>query len=220
MSTILVPEALGQQVLSGIRTLYYQGDSVDLAHSMNQYQRKLFKSKALRNIIPISQAKTNENQFVNELLDICKKNKYDIMMPFALSSYYIIAKYLNLFNSHIAFMVPEYELFNFANDKEKMTEYCKSIGIHVPKIYNVNTESDLTAISNEVMFPVVVKAISGTGVDRSLRYANNAEELKKVYIELASQKPRIGFDFEKPFVQEFIPGYIHDACTLTQHGNV
>jgi predicted ATP-grasp superfamily ATP-dependent carboligase len=66
----------------------------------------------------------------------------------------------------------------------------------------------------------VIKAKSGTGIFKGLRYANNRQELIRFYNEINSFTAETGSsNYKSPLIQEFIPGFIHDACTLTNRGH-
>jgi hypothetical protein len=43
MSKIIVPDYLGQQVLSGLRTLHYDGEIIDIACKLNNDQKSKYR---------------------------------------------------------------------------------------------------------------------------------------------------------------------------------
>jgi predicted ATP-grasp superfamily ATP-dependent carboligase len=220
MARILVPEYMGQQVLSGIRALKSDGDTVDVAFDLSIIEKGIFKSRAIRRIFEIPSSSLDEDGYIRGIRSLIADKGYHVLMPFGLGSYYCISKHAAELQSDVAFMVPGFEAFSIANDKQKSAALCKSIGVETPQIFSDYSESDISALAKEVKFPVVVKARSGMGVEACLRYANNADELKSAYDEISSLKSKVAFDGSNPLIQEFIPGYIHDACTLTRKGSV
>ena len=78
-------------------------------------------------------------------------------------------------------------------------------------------ESDLPAIANHLRYPVVIKARSGSGVKSGLRYATNQDELLIKFNELNDLiRANDHAEYANPIIQEFIPGYVHDACLLLE----
>ncbi len=77
----------------------------------------------------------------------------------------------------------------------------------------------MPAIANTLRYPVVIKARSGSGVKSGLRYAANQSELPAKYRELSSLiHTNEDVQYANPIIQEFIPGYVHDACLLMENG--
>jgi len=217
MANILVPDYMGKQVRAGIRALHNQGDKIDLAwkipHIKSAYVRKCFS------ITPSNQ---NDDKYVDEVISLYHRNSYDLIIPFGNASYYAISKHSSRLKSqNVNFMAPDYDTFKIAHDKFMTTQFCKSIGIKTPALFTDYKENDIDSISNHLKYPVVVKAKSGVGVFKGLRYANNKQELLRFYNEISSFNAQTGAsNYECPLIQEFIPGFIHDACTLTNHGSV
>lgn len=117
-------------------------------------------------------------------------------------------------------LLPEFDDFEIANDKEKSLLLCEKAGIAYPHNYEVSNIDDLRIIAKEIKFPVVIKARSGSGTEFGLRYANNKEELFVQYNEVEMNRSACAYDYSRPLVQEFIPGYIHDACTFSIDGEL
>lgn len=219
MASILVPDYMGQQVIAGIRALTKQGDSCDVA--WEKQLRHYFKSKAIRRIYTITASGFDDAQYVSDIVNLCQNYSYDLILPFGLKSYYAISKHADILSKHTQFLVAGFETFKIANDKLKTAEFCQKVDIDTPTIFTNYSDNDIPAIANEVKYPVVIKARSGSGIHQGLRYANNKDELIRYYNEIASNSSDGGAsNFESPMIQEFIPGYIHDACTLTNQGDV
>jgi predicted ATP-grasp superfamily ATP-dependent carboligase len=219
MVNILIPEYFGQQVVSGIRSLASQGDACDLAWKIPKLF-PIYKSRFIRNTHQITPSNVDDRKYIEDIKHICLENHYDLALPFGNDSYYAFVKHGEELKGLVNFLVPGAEAFSIAHDKSKTTAFCNSIGIQVPQTYEIADDSDLEHIANQVRFPVVIKAKSGTGVNFGLRYANNKEEFRQKYYEIASQQSATDSTNYTPFVQEYIPGFIHDACTLTVNGEV
>lgn len=213
----LIPEYPGQQVMSGIRALARDGDELDLAWTLTPLARRTL-SRYVRGVVPLTTPVMDESAFVDELVEIANSGEHDYMLPFGLFSYYPIAKHQDRFQ--IPLLVADFDTFELANNKLATAEHCEQIGIACPTTYEASDDGDLRAIAREVRYPAVVKARSGQGVDATVRFVNNADELLAAHGELtASEGPTEAYD-TRPLIQEFIPGHIHDACTLTVNGDV
>lgn len=220
MANILVPDYLGQQVISGIRSLWREGDTVDAAYAFHPLQNSLFGSRAVRKYFRIHEAE-DEEAYLHDILELHRRERYDLAIPFGLSAYYALSKNRQrLWDAGLKTFLPPFEALTLANDKEKMTEFCRKIGIDTPRTYTTYEENDLEEIAGTIRYPAVVKARGGSGVAKGLRYAENRDELIRGYKEIHEQPAGASFTPEHPIIQEFVPGNIHDACTLTAEGEV
>ena len=216
MAKILVPDYQGQHVISGIRSLVRQGDICDVA-----WNKRYCYSKYVKNFYRISSSNKDDSKYVSDIIKLCHNKEYDAVLPFGNSSYYALSKHSQKLNGNVNVIVPDYELYSIAHDKYKTIEFCKNIGISTPELFTDYTYKDINDISRHVRYPVVIKAKIGTGVEKGLRYANNEEELKRYYYEISECVAETGAsNYESPIIQEYIPGFIHDACTLTINGKV
>ncbi|MBN1122363.1 MAG: ATP-grasp domain-containing protein [Anaerolineae bacterium] len=221
MARILVPNLPGVSAGAGIKALSQEGDTCDLAWHLNFVWRHFFLSKHVNRFYQITSAADDDTQFAQDVIDLCRENDYDLLLPFGNDSCYAVVKHAEEIGEHIPFMLPEEHIFNIAHDKLQTTRFCEKIGIDAPRVYTDYTDNDLDAIAKEVTYPVVVKARSGALVDKGLRYANSRDELLAKYEEITSFTATTGArDYDAPLIQEFIPGFIHDVCSLTDHGEV
>jgi len=211
-----VPENFGMHVIAGIKALTNNNDWVDQA-SKNTF----FKSVYTQRVHSITPSIVDEKAFIDDILSLCSQDSYDIILPFTNSSYYAISKHAKTLSKFARFMVPSLEQYTLANDKFNATKFCEKIGVQTPKVFSEYQDNDIVAISKAVQYPVVIKAKSGQGVFKGLRFANNPDELKLFYDQINSIKAANGSEnYSSPLIQEFVPGFIHDACTLTHKGNI
>lgn len=217
MAKILVPDYLGKHVRAGIRSLQEQGDTIDLAWAIPR-----FRSIYVQNYFKITPSQSDDKKYVEDIIALYKRNAYAMILPFGNVSYYAVSKHAERLESqNIKFMAPDFHTFTIAHDKFKTTQFSQSLGIKTPELFTEYEDNDIEAIANHVRYPVVIKAKSGTGIATGLRYANNKQELLRFYQEISSFNAQTGAsNYESPMIQEFIPGFIHDACTLTNRGHV
>jgi predicted ATP-grasp superfamily ATP-dependent carboligase len=220
MAYLIIPDYPGQQVISGIRALSREGDTCELAWKITSLD-KIFKSKHISQYHQIPPASTDPNAYINELVELCKNHNYDGLIPFGNYAYYAIVNFADHLKELVRFLVPSKKAFQIAHDKSKTIQFCKKIGIHVPYTYTDFERDDLATIAKEVKFPIVIKARSGTGVKMGLRYANTAQELFEKFDEITSfESKSLAESYRSPLIQEFIPGYIHDVCSVSFKGKV
>jgi predicted ATP-grasp superfamily ATP-dependent carboligase len=215
MHRILIPDYLGQQVISGIRGL--QPNVVDVADKKDRLTF-LAKSRYINNFHNIVPPNIDEALFLQQLMQILSDYNYDLVLPFGLVSYYVCSKYQDKIKQRSNLFLPDYNNLEVANDKRKSAKLCQDAGIDYPLFYEVSNRDDLKQIAGNIKFPVVIKARSCSGTEKGLRYARNREELYAKYDEIESHGMSCAYDYTNPLVQEFIPGYIHDACTLSLKG--
>ena len=156
--------------------------------------------------------------FGDRVATLARRVSADVIMPFGLHSYWALSKYVSSGAPDLPVMVAGISLFEQLNNKQTATELINQLALATPKTFRIKAESDLSAVIGDVKFPIVVKVAEGSGVATGLRYANDAEELRVAWTELRDGTNENRPGGEPPVIQEFIPGFIHDACTLTEHG--
>lgn len=218
MARILVPDYPGQQVIAGVRELYRIGDQCDLAWDLKSINY-LFKSRYIFDYKRIPKPNENADAYIHAVLKVLSQADYDLLLPFGNSAYHAICLAQDEIKKHTHIFVPGKESHQIAYDKSLTFKHCQKIGIPVPQTFFGFAREDLYGIANAVQFPVVIKTKSGSGVKSGLRYANSVDELIEWYDELNAMNESAAHPFDA-IIQEFIPGYIHDACTVSTDGTV
>jgi len=220
MTKVLIPNGYGQNVLSAARALAREKDIIDIGFEVSAIQ-KIFKSRYIHRFLQMVSPSSDDTQYVKDVLRLCSENGYDMILPLGNDAYFAVVKHSNALEKVVRFLAPKQQPFYIAHDKLKTIKLSNDLGIPCPKLYSGFSDADVQAIANDVRYPAVIKARSGTGVQRGLRYANNREELLRKYEEISENKAsNKASNYESPLIQEFIPGYIHDACTLSYNGEV
>jgi len=124
------------------------------------------------------------------------------------------------FSSKVA--LPKLESIETGNDKMRLNELARSLGVPVPETYRPEVQVDLGAPSPKVRrelrswsrdlhFPVIVKYRYGEGLnlpaDQRYRFVQNPDEFAEAYMEIHERQPF-------PLVQEYIPGEDYGAAIL------
>jgi len=218
MARILVPDYPGMQVIAGIKQLFRNGDECDLAWDLKTIDF-FFKSRYISRYSKIPKSKGNEEAYIQAIEKILRADEYDLLLPFGNNAYHAICMAQERINQLTKILVPSKKNHIIAYDKYETFKHCRKIGIPVPRTYYGFVKDDLGEIANSIQFPIVIKTKSGVGVKNGMRYANSKEELVERYNELQiiNSSPSGTFD---PVVQEYIPGYVHDACSVSDNGKV
>ncbi len=109
---------------------------------------------------------TDEN-YIPQLLDICKKNKIGMIVPTIDTELLVLAKSKQLFNDNgIVVSVSDLEFISVCCDKRNTGEFLRKRNIRVPKEVDKYNPS----------FPLFAKPYDGS-LSANLHYIKNAEEL-------------------------------------------
>lgn len=147
-----------------------------------------------------------ERKYIDELLDICKKENIDMLLSFYDYDTYILSKYLNEFEAiGVNSVIPSHEVNTICFDKIETYKFLKSNDFKTP----------WTMTSNEVIqtkipsYPVIVKPRFGFG-SHAISFANDRSEVD-FFLKY--------YDNEDMIVQEFIEGAEYSFDVLNDfHG--
>jgi predicted ATP-grasp superfamily ATP-dependent carboligase len=218
MANILIPDYAGQQVIAGIKSLSLHGDSCDLAWEIKNTDR-LFKSKYIRDLYRIPAAREDSDDYAQALVNFLKNHPYDMILPFGNNANHAVNRAQDELRKYTRLLTPSRRAHEIAYDKQATAQHCRTVGIDAPATFFDYDEADLPSIANTLRYPVVIKARSGSGVKAGLRYATNQSELLAKYHELTDMiHANENAKYANPIIQEFIPGYVHDACLLLENG--
>lgn len=165
------------------------------------------------------------SEYVDKLIDICKKEKVDVLMPF------MSAELLPLIDRIADFeaigtkvSVSDRKSVELTNNKLKFYEFLKEQGLPVPRFQAVKTANDLKSACEAVGYPekaVCVKATELSG-SRGIRII---DATKSRYDILFGQKPNsfyTTFDELKATLQEqpTMPEMMAMECLPGEEGSV
>lgn len=119
--------------------------------------------------------------YIETLIDECKKNKVDAIVSLNDLELPILAKHAGAIQkSGIRALISDPEVIDIAFDKWKTYEYILSLGLKAPKTFK-SPEAAIEAISNkEISFPLVLKPRWGSA-SIGIEFPENEEELRLAY---------------------------------------
>jgi predicted ATP-grasp superfamily ATP-dependent carboligase len=112
--------------------------------------------------------------------------------------------------------VPTAQSVALAHDKLELGRFAAGLGIGIPQTWCPADRREVESIGRQIDFPCVLKLRRGAGAI-GLSFPRSAAGLLDDYDKL----PRLSddvFTADRPLIQEFIPGGVHDACMLFNRG--
>lgn len=121
----------------------------------------------------------------------------------------------------LKFIGPKPEIIELMGNKSKAKETMKNAGVPVVPGSDglIYTMQEAINISNQIGYPVMLKASAGGG-GKGIRVAYNEDELKKAY-EVVKQEAAISFNDDSIYIEKFIenPRHIEIQVMADEHGN-
>jgi predicted ATP-grasp superfamily ATP-dependent carboligase len=215
MARILLLGSPGHPELSFTRAAWRSGHVCDLAWPRHEAANPVGRSVARwHSVRPIDH---EGNEFIEDVVRVIKDGRHDVVVPYGLSACWVSSKHAPRLRGVTSCLLPGFDRFEIANDKRATARWCESLGIACPQLYEGFDEDDVDTLVGTARFPVVVKPRSGSA--RAVRFATDATALRAAIDHVRSQHDRTGAEyFEAPVVQEFVPGHLHDACSVSRAG--
>jgi carbamoyl-phosphate synthase large subunit len=188
---ILVTSAGGMTAISVIKALKKQKRHPIkiVAVDMNPLSVGFYLSNSYYSIPSVDKPK----RYIKKILEICHKEKIDLIIPTSDSELPLYAKNKNKFiKINCVVPIPDEKSVQICNDKLKTYYFFKKNNINTPKTYQ---EKEFSNSNKKIKFPLIIKPRLGRG-SRNIFIAKNQKELEFLqnYID------------EKIIAQEFIKG--------------
>lgn len=215
MSRICIPDYAGKHVIEGARSLARDGDNVTLATWNTGKVQSFFKSNCISELIKVSSPCECALEFAEEVASLADTGNFDVILPFGLNAVEALVQSASRVRYERRAMLPSVDVFNLLNNKDSLETFARDIGVSTPLTFKIIDRTELKDVQSKVIYPLVIKVTNFSGVNGGLRYANNLSELEQawdVLVEQANEKSA------SVIVQEFIPGKVHDVCTLSISG--
>lgn len=109
-----------------------------------------------------------DSDYINNLLEICLKNKVSIIVPTIDTELILLAKSKSLFNANgINIIISDLKLIKILRDKITTNTFFNSLKIRTPIIFN----------KDNMVFPVFLKPLNGSN-SKGIYKADNINEIK------------------------------------------
>ncbi|MBU1862243.1 MAG: hypothetical protein KKH94_01060 [Candidatus Omnitrophica bacterium] len=156
-----------------------------------------------------------EENFLAEILHICKREKITVIYPSSDAMVSFFSKHNHHFSERsITIPVPHYSIVRSTMNKYTITTMAAQAGIDIPQTFLLADESSLEKALSHLRFPVLVKPCFGT-VAQNIYKINNKEKLYSRFNALKLKTDNL-------MVQEFIPGnkFISDHVLTANNYNL
>ena len=172
--------------------------------------------------------------FLDRVLEVCEKERVQVVMPLVTRELLTFSRNLEAFRSRgIGVSVMEYDSLRIANNKVKLLEKMRQLGMPTPAFLPCATVEEVEEACKKLGYPqnaVCVKGAEGNG-SRGVRLIDPG---KSMYDLLFNEKPNsmymsyhdlIGALKEKPqipemMVMELLPGEEYGVDALCEDGKV
>lgn len=124
--------------------------------------------------------------------------------------------------SNIKFIGPKPNVIEFMGNKSNAKELMKSSGVPVVPGSNGSIKGleDAKKISNQIGYPVMLKAAAGGG-GKGIRIINSEDELEVNY-NIVRQEAKVSFGDDEIYIEKFIknPRHVEIQIIADEHGNI
>ena len=213
MARILFPDPFFITQVSAARALGRRGDACEAAWSYGAL-KKSFKSRYIRKIHRTADFTTEPERYAQDLIRLCRAKSFDVVLPVSLESTEALLPIRSELEQHVAMLLPTREQLACGADKATTFELCDRLDIAHPQTWTIRNPGDLTRLSSEASYPLVLKHTRNLGGSRGVRFIGNDEELVEAYENLGTLRD----DASPLLAQEYVPGLLFDAVTVARNG--
>ena len=174
----------------------------------------------------------NSDEYLFALLNICKKDKVDVLLPQNTFELEILANNVSKFeNIGTKVVTATKTSIDIANNKYLLMKTCKRLGVPVGDFYKVNSFDELISKAKILGWPkanIVVKPPVSNGT-RGVRIISESIDRKKMfysekpttlYTKMNDLKNIIGDSFPDLIVTEFLPGKEYTVDVFKDDNNI
>ena len=206
---ILVTSGAWQAALACVQSLGRAGHKVclidqdpNLALAHSKYCHKQYTCPSEK----------NEEYYIDFLLSFLAKKSFDVLIPISDDCIRYCSKNAEDIKQHVKLLVPNFENILLAANKKNTYLFAIEHNIPIPKTYFPPNLDEVSALSENKIYPCVVK-IPDNHVTQDVFHAKNQRELLKLF------KTKL-FQNHWPIIQEFIPGDVFSLTAVAHQGRI
>ena len=164
------------------------------------------------------------DRFIPDLLDVCDKEGVDVVLPQVTRELASLAEHRADFRkAGVAVAVSSAEAIARANDKCRLLDVAREIGVGFPEYHRARTWAELEDAAGKLGFPFVVKPAVASGM-RGFREVHERIDRKRSFFDekpdstrvtLAELHGVIGDEFPELLVTEHLPGGEYSVDVLS-----
>ncbi len=173
----------------------------------------------------------NDENFITEIFNVCEKEHVDVILPQVTNELEQLSRNIDKFkNEGTMVAISDANAIKLANNKLRLLEVAKSVGIPYPKYRVVTNFSSLEKAAEEFGFPFVVKPPEGSGmrgfriiydnIDRKPHFFGDKPDSSKITMEDLYRI--LGDEFPPLIAMEYLNGdeYTVDVLSSDQEVHV
>ena len=172
--------------------------------------------------------------YIDRLLDICKKEKVDVFFPhISMELPYILNRKDEFESMGVKVAISEKETLSTANSKYKLYECMKKVGLAVPKYFLIDSVETFRSRISELGYPqrpVCVKMTENSG-SRGVRIVRADVGKARLFMHEKPSSMNVTLDemceilshcnpIPEMIAMEFLPGVEYTVDLLAEHGKV
>lgn len=205
MASVLITDGLLRKSLSLTRSLG--------SHGLQAYtvDRTRFTPSAFSKYCAGAQVHPDPTEqpdaYAAWMLKTLRSQHFDLLIPSDDHALEFVLEHRTAVEALTTVLLPPKESYHQASDKYLTMQLAEKAGVPHPQTLWPVDASEVEQLASTLRYPLVIKPRKSSG-SRGIRVVQNAEELCRVYRQIASEYPR-------PMLQEFIPaGDRFDVCLL------
>jgi predicted ATP-grasp superfamily ATP-dependent carboligase len=213
LATTCAPE--DRKTLCAARSLAGRGVAVTVGS--DAFSGLAYHSRAVSRTLQYPHPKGGAREFVAALRDQLERCPQDAVIPTSGYTTYALSEYAAGLEGVARTAVPEPASIAESQDKYRLWEICRELGIEVPNTLAASSAPGLAAAMEKIGYPCVVKMRRGSGAS-GLRIFR--APVRQVAWLDDRRAPDLVYDYGQFVVQEQVPGVVHDVCALFCHGEL
>jgi predicted ATP-grasp superfamily ATP-dependent carboligase/protein-S-isoprenylcysteine O-methyltransferase Ste14 len=160
---------------------------------------------------------TEPDAFADWLLTTLERRRPDALLFFGEASANAVAQHGDAIRALTGCLVPAHDTFLTADRKDRVTRLAAGLGLPVPATHDLDPGLDVAALRDRLAFPVVVKAVSGSG-GHQVRFVRTADRFLEAVRQVAG--PGAAGGATRGLVQEYVDGVGYGFTALAERGSV
>ncbi|VVB60045.1 Ribosomal protein S6--L-glutamate ligase [uncultured archaeon] len=205
--SVLITDAGAKHSLAAIRSIGSRNIDVGAIETTRLNMGFLSRYVKKRFLCPHSKGEL----FVNHIIKILEKHKYDVFLPVIDTSYEAASKYKARLEKYVRMPVANYDSMSIALNKRRTMMLAEKKGVPVPATVYPIRLSDIRDNAKKITYPAVIKTADGAG-SGGIAFVNSEAELLLKYPKMVTDKSNL------PMIQEYIPGKGQGFFALYNNG--
>lgn len=200
--------------LCAVRSL--AGEGIEVLVGGDRFAGRAFFSRYIGGKLKYPHPAVDARRFLDSLADHAARERIDVILPTSDYTVGAMVEGRGQLGGLARHCLPSESAWQLFRDKWETLSLANKLGIRAPKTYCCGNETELRSLLGSLDYPLVVKPRKSAGAI-GFFLLGKPSDLPPDCFQAASGSDAV-FDFQRPLVQEYIPGEIHDVCLLFNHG--